>query len=154
MRFVVLTDQSAGSIIPALIQTPEGSRLLRQRMVQNPSTDIPLPGVETWIEAARRGDREALGQAMACFRDYLLLMANAGLDPAFFAKGGASDVVQDTFFQAHRAFGDFRGRSEAEWRNWLRAILGSRLATHRRRFGASSKRRQDGGVTLPAGGAT
>ena len=123
--------------------------MLRQRMVENPSTDIPLPGVETWTEAARRGDREALGQALASFRDYLLLMANDGLEPGLVAKGGASDVVKDTFFRAHRAFGDFRGRSEAEWRNWLRTILARCLAHHRRRFGATAKRRCTLEVPIP-----
>jgi RNA polymerase sigma-70 factor (ECF subfamily) len=118
-------------------------------MVENPSTDVPLPGVETWIEAARRGDREALGQALASFRDYLLLMANDGLEPGVVAKGGASDVVQDTFCRAHRAFGDFRGRSEAEWRNWLRIILIRCLAHHRRRYGATSKRRRALEVPIP-----
>ena len=31
---------------------------------------------DSWIEAARRGDAEALGRALEPFRDYLLLVAN------------------------------------------------------------------------------
>jgi RNA polymerase sigma-70 factor (ECF subfamily) len=110
-------------------------------MVEHTSTDISPAGVETWIEAARRGDREALGRALTSFREYLLLMANEGLEPGLVAKGGASDVVQDTFVRAHRSFGDFRGRSEAEWRNWLRSILVRRLAHQRRRYFLTSKRK-------------
>jgi RNA polymerase sigma-70 factor (ECF subfamily) len=110
-------------------------------MVNIPSLVVPPPGVETWIEAARRGDREALGRALTSFRKYLLLLANERIEPELAAKGGASDIVQDTFFRAHRSFGDFRGGSEAEWRNWLRAILIRTLAHHRRRYDGTSKRR-------------
>lgn len=109
-------------------------------MVQIPSPEAP-PGVETWIEAARRGDREALGHALSSFRNYLMLMAREGLEPWMSAKAGASDIVQETMYRAQRAFGGFHGRSEAEWRHWLRAILVRRLANHRRRYGATSKRR-------------
>jgi RNA polymerase sigma-70 factor (ECF subfamily) len=116
--------------------------VLEPGMVTNRAPDFPTAGVETWIEAARRGDREALGQALSSFRNYLLLMARDGLEPWLAAKGGASDLVQDTFIRAHRSFGGFRGRSEAEWRGWLRAILVRRLAHHRRRYGATAKRRQ------------
>jgi RNA polymerase sigma-70 factor (ECF subfamily) len=110
-------------------------------MVNHRSPELPPASVETWIEAARRGDREALGRALSSFRNYLLLTAREGLEPWLVVKAGASDLVQDTLFRAHRAFGDFRGRSEAEWRNWLRTILVRRLANHRRRYGATSKRR-------------
>ncbi len=59
--------------------------------------------LDSWIEAARRGDREALGQAMLLFRDYLFLVANEGIEPAFKLKGGASDFVQETFFRCNEA---------------------------------------------------
>jgi RNA polymerase sigma-70 factor (ECF subfamily) len=111
-------------------------------MVKFEPHDIPAGTLESWIEAARRGDREALGQALVSFRRYLLLVANEGLEPALAVKGGASDVVQDALVRAHRSFGDFRGRSEAEWRTWLRTILVRRLAHHRRRYHLTSKRRQ------------
>jgi RNA polymerase sigma-70 factor (ECF subfamily) len=117
-------------------------------MVNHRSPDLPPAGIESWIEAARRGDREALGRALSAFRNYLLLMAREGLEPRLVPKGGASDLVQDTLFRAHRAFGDFRGRSEAEWRHWLRTILARRLANHRRRYGATSKRRLEREVPI------
>jgi RNA polymerase sigma-70 factor, ECF subfamily len=103
------------------------------------SHDAP-PGLTSWIEAARRGDREALGRALVSFREYLLLVANEGLEPGLMAKGGASDVVQDTMLRAHRRFADFRGLSEGEWRTWLRTILARSLAHHRRRYSATAKR--------------
>jgi RNA polymerase sigma-70 factor, ECF subfamily len=124
--------------------------MLSQGMVTLESRNAPPPTLESWIEAARRGDREALGQALVSFRDYLLLVAHDGLEPGLVAKGGASDVVQDTFFRAHQSFGDFRGRSAAEWRNWLRAILVRRIAHHRRRYNITSKRRQALEVPIPS----
>jgi RNA polymerase sigma-70 factor (ECF subfamily) len=105
--------------------------------------------LETWIEAARQGDREALGQALVSVRDYLLLVANEGLDPALQAKGNASDLVQETFLLAQRGVGGFRGRTASEWRLWLRTILIRNLAKERRRFGATAKRLVQREVTIP-----
>jgi RNA polymerase sigma-70 factor, ECF subfamily len=69
------------------------------------------------------------------------------MHPALGAKVGASDVVQDTFFLAHRGFAEFRGRSEGEWRHWLRTILVRSLAHQRRRYEWTAKRRQ--GCEIP-----
>jgi RNA polymerase sigma-70 factor (ECF subfamily) len=117
-------------------------------MVEIDSMDAPLPELESWIEAARRGDREALGRALLSVRHYLLLVANEELEPALIARGGASDLVQDTFFRAHRGFADFRGRSGAEWRSWLRTILIRSLARHRRRHSLTAKRARGREVPL------
>src|SRR5262249_9079353 len=105
--------------------------------------------LESWIEAARYGDRDALGRALSSVRDYLLLVANEGLDPALQAKGNASDLVQDTFFLAQRGVGGFRGHTASEWRIWLRSILIRRLAKERRRFKATAKRLIQREVTMP-----
>jgi RNA polymerase sigma-70 factor (ECF subfamily) len=40
----------------------------------------------------------------------------------------ASDLVQETFLDACRDFGQFRGTSEAEWVAWLRKVLLYNLA--------------------------
>jgi RNA polymerase sigma-70 factor, ECF subfamily len=109
------------------------------------------PGLSSWIEAARGGDREALGRALVSFRDYLLLAANEALEPGLMAKGGASDVVQDTMLRAHRGFAGYRGRSEGEWRSWLRAILTRSLAHHRRRYNATAKRQRGREVPIVSG---
>jgi RNA polymerase sigma-70 factor (ECF subfamily) len=103
--------------------------------------DPPPDQLESWIQAARRGDRDALGQALLSLKDYLLLVAKEELEPALRAKGGASDLVQETFCRAQRGFPDFRGRSAAERRGWLRSILVRHLANHRRQFWGTAKRR-------------
>ena len=107
--------------------------------------------LELWIEAARRGDKQALGQALSVCRDYLLLVANDGLKPELRAKGNASDMVQETFLRAQRGIDGFRGRTASEWRHWLRRILVRNLAEEGRRFRATAKRQVQREVTIPEG---
>ena len=66
------------------------------------------------------------------FRSYLLLLARVRLDPMVQAKVGASDVVQQTLFEAHRDLAQFRGRTVGEQAAWLRQILARNLANVRR----------------------
>ena len=95
------------------------------------------------ISAARRGSREALGQTLESCRCYLLSVARDALNPDLQAKGGASDLVQDTFLDAQASFGRFRGNSEGELRAWLRRLLHHRAAKFGRRYRATQKRRVD-----------
>jgi RNA polymerase sigma-70 factor (ECF subfamily) len=94
-----------------------------------------------WLAAARAGSNEALGQALEASRRYLLQIANQLLDTDLQAKGGASDLVQEAFLEAHRDFAQFQGNSEAEFRAWLRQLLRHRLAKLARRFRGVQKRR-------------
>src|SRR5262249_3517953 len=57
------------------------------------------------------------------------------------AKGGASDLVQETFLEAQCAFDRFHGNSEVELRAWLRQLLHHRAAKFRRRYRETQKRR-------------
>jgi RNA polymerase sigma-70 factor, ECF subfamily len=100
------------------------------------------------LERARQGDVEAIGRALEPFRAYLLLVANEELAPTLRAKVGASDLVQEAFLGAHCDLASFRGRTEAEWRMWLRGILTHLLANHRRRYRTAGKRRVDREVPL------
>ncbi len=114
---------------------------MRNQGIRDRYVDDPAPiELESWIEAARLGDRERLGQALLSFRDYLLLVANEEWDPTLQAKAGASDLVQETFVRAQRGFHGFQGRSVAEWKAWLRTILIRHLANQRRRYVATAKR--------------
>ncbi|MBY0525685.1 MAG: sigma-70 family RNA polymerase sigma factor [Gemmataceae bacterium] len=105
---------------------------------------------EDWLSAARAGSQEALGQALEACRRYLLQIAQQELDPALQAKGGASDVVQETFLEAQRDFDHFHGGSEAELRAWLRQLLLHHLYKLARRFRTTQKRAAGREVSLEA----
>jgi RNA polymerase sigma-70 factor (ECF subfamily) len=73
------------------------------------------------------------------FRSYLRLLAQMQLDPRLRSKVDPSDIVQQTMLQAHRAMGDFRGKSDAEAAAWLRQILAHNLAHAVRDFGRDKR---------------
>jgi RNA polymerase sigma-70 factor, ECF subfamily len=102
----------------------------------------PLPDeLEECMRTARAGSAEARGRLLEACRAYLLHVAGAELDARLRAKAGASDLVQDTFLEAHRIFERFEGASLPELQAWLRAILGNKLATFARAFQGTDKRR-------------
>ena len=92
------------------------------------------------LAAARRGNDNALGELLKACRAYLLLVAHQEIAPALMAKAGPSDLVQETFLEARRDFGEFRGLTEAEFLGWLRKILLNNLANFRRRYRRTGKR--------------
>jgi RNA polymerase sigma-70 factor (ECF subfamily) len=92
------------------------------------------------VDAARNGSNEALGELLDQWRNYLLLVANQELGDDLAAKAGASDVVQDAFAQAHRAFHGFGGKSQADLTAWLRQILLHQIFALRRQYFQSLKR--------------
>ncbi len=104
------------------------------------------------LEEARAGDLEVLGLALESCREYLMLIAARGLDADLIAKGGASDLVQDTLLGAYRDFGAFHGRSRDELLAWLCKILRNNLAVHRRRFRGTRKRQVS--LEIPIGGSS
>jgi RNA polymerase sigma-70 factor (ECF subfamily) len=94
----------------------------------------------TLIQAARAGSREALGNVLDAYRNYLLLIAERELGDDLRAKGGASDLVQEAFLEAHKDFAQFQGQTEADLRSWLRTLLLNRLSKFARRYRQTQKR--------------
>lgn len=105
---------------------------------------------QDWLTAARAGSQEALGQALEACRRYLLQIAQQEIDPALQAKGGASDIVQETFLEAQRDFGRFHGDSEDELRAWLRQLLLHQIYKLARRHRTTQKRALGREVPLEA----
>ncbi len=93
-----------------------------------------------WIESAREGDRESLGELFAQCRGYLLAIAHTELDDMLRGKVAVSDVVQETLLRAQQNFAGFRGSGEEELLAWVRQILANYVTDVRRSFRASSKR--------------
>ena len=67
-------------------------------------------------------------------RAYLRILAGMNWNPRLAGKLEPSDVVQETLLQAHKQRPQYRGRSENEWRAWLRAILAHKLSDAQRKF--------------------
>jgi RNA polymerase sigma-70 factor (ECF subfamily) len=101
--------------------------------------EIAVPDEEC-LAKAQRGSPEALGLVLEACRRYLLQIANSELDSRMQTKLGASDLVQETFLEAQRAFDRFQGDSPAELRAWLRAILLNKVADSNRQFRGTAKR--------------
>jgi RNA polymerase sigma-70 factor (ECF subfamily) len=92
------------------------------------------------LAAARNGTDSDLGQLFAASRRYLLLMANRSLDAQLQQKIAPSDLVQETFIDAHRDFHRFEGDSEAELFAWLCNILLHKAADAGRKYRGTAKR--------------
>jgi RNA polymerase sigma-70 factor (ECF subfamily) len=107
--------------------------------------------VARWLAEARSSAADSLGQALEACRGYLLIIAQQELDPELRAKGGASDLVQETFLKAHRHFAQFRGTAEEELLAWLRRLLLNSLADFRRLYQETHKRQAGREVSLPSG---
>jgi RNA polymerase sigma-70 factor (ECF subfamily) len=96
--------------------------------------------VGRWLQQARAGSREAIGLALEACRAYLLAVANRQVDAGLRAKGGASDLVQETFLEAQRDFDRFQGTTDAELRAWLCRLLVNNAANFVRHYRGTDKR--------------
>jgi RNA polymerase sigma-70 factor (ECF subfamily) len=106
------------------------------------------------LAGARAGEPDALGRAFETCRAYLLLVAEKEMAPGLRAKGGASDLVQQTFLEAQQAFGRFRGASHDELLAWLRRLLLNNVANFRRHWQTTAKRRASREVSLDGAAVT
>lgn len=75
------------------------------------------------LQDARRGSEASLGRLMQLHASYLKLVVASQLDDRLRTRVSSSDVVQETFYEAHRDFPAFRGATPEEFLGWLRRIL-------------------------------
>ncbi|MCA9237360.1 MAG: sigma-70 family RNA polymerase sigma factor [Planctomycetales bacterium] len=78
---------------------------------------------EVLLSQALSGSRECFGRLLSLYRNYLKLLVVAQLEKTLRRRLSPSDVVQETFLEANRDFGQFRGTSAGEFCAWLRRIL-------------------------------
>ncbi len=92
------------------------------------------------LSLARAGDGGARGRLLEQYRGYLLLLARLQIGRRLQGKADASDLVQETFLEAHRDFGQFGGTSAGELVGWLRRILATNLANLVRHYLGTRRR--------------
>jgi RNA polymerase sigma-70 factor, ECF subfamily len=86
------------------------------------------------LAEAKVGSEAARGRLFEHHRSYLELLARLELGRRLKTKVDPSDIVQETFLEAHRSFDSFRGVGEREFAAWLRTILARRIAHLVRRY--------------------
>ncbi len=84
--------------------------------------------IQNVLQKAKGGDQDSVGELLGVYRDYLLGIAVARIDPRIRARCNPSDIVQETLLEAFRDFHQFRGGLEREFLAWIRQILANNLA--------------------------
>jgi RNA polymerase sigma-70 factor (ECF subfamily) len=96
--------------------------------------------VEGLVERAVAGDRPALAEVFAGYRQRLRLMVRLRLDRRLQGRVDPSDVLQDAFLDVTRRLPGYVARPEMPFYLWVRLITGQRLlAVHRRHLGAQMR---------------
>jgi RNA polymerase sigma-70 factor, ECF subfamily len=95
---------------------------------------------ETLLVLAKAGSGTALGWLLELYRNYLTLLARLQVGRRLRGKVDVEDLLQETFLEAHRAIGRFRGASEREFLAWLRQILVAALSGQVRRYYGTGRR--------------
>jgi RNA polymerase sigma-70 factor (ECF subfamily) len=80
------------------------------------------------LAQAREGDRDALGRLLEAQRAALHRQAKRQLAGRIAVRVDASDIIQQTFLEAHRSFPQFAGRDARELAAWLQTILDHKVA--------------------------
>ncbi|TWU19680.1 sigma-70 family RNA polymerase sigma factor [Allorhodopirellula heiligendammensis] len=105
---MVATDSSSA---PPLASSPD------------PTSGSNHAGFASLLAQARAGNRDALGELLQWYANYLTILASTQLDRRLRRRLNPSDIVQEAMMAAHQDFGDFRGTSQGELLCWLRTIL-------------------------------
>jgi RNA polymerase sigma-70 factor, ECF subfamily len=79
--------------------------------------------IDKLFASAQAGNTSCLGRLLTLYSNYLKLLIAAQLDDRLRVRVSPSDIVQETFFEAHRDFAQFRGQTPGEFVAWLRRIL-------------------------------
>jgi RNA polymerase sigma-70 factor (ECF subfamily) len=116
-------------------------------MSEKPPADIRF---DELVAAAKSGSNEEIGRLLDSCRTYLLSIANQEMTSRGQPKVTASDVVQETFLEAHRDFASFAGSSVEKLRGWLRQMLLHNIEDSYRRYVGSAKRQASREADLTA----
>ena len=92
------------------------------------------------LREARRGEANCLGKLLQYYGNYLKLLVTTHLDAKLRTRCSPSDIVQESYFEAHRDFEKFQGQTAAEFLAWLRKILVNNMAREVEKHILSAKR--------------
>jgi RNA polymerase sigma-70 factor (ECF subfamily) len=98
------------------------------------------PESDELLRRVRAGDAGLLGPLLDRYRNYLRVLAGVEIDRRLRGKLDASDLVQETFLEAHRDFARFQGTTGPELARWLRRILAHNLANAVRHYRGTQSR--------------
>lgn len=115
------------------------------RVVENPDKDASSnrnEEVRALLATVSMGGLTAAPQLLAIYRPYLLAVAERELESGLRPKAGASDLVQQTMFEAWASLPRFDpGAFPAEnLARWLRQLLPNNLSDFRRKYWDTDKR--------------
>jgi RNA polymerase sigma-70 factor (ECF subfamily) len=114
-------------------------------MPESSSTNLPQ-----LLARARTGDAGAREALFEKCRAYVGVVARSQVESWLRTKVDASDLVQQTLLDAHRALHEFQGTTEAEWCAWLKRILAHNAADFVRHYRGTAKRQARREVPLHA----
>jgi RNA polymerase sigma-70 factor (ECF subfamily) len=104
------------------------------RVAANPSETLNL------LARARSGDRDALNDIFARYRERLRRMIDIRLDWRLQARIDASDVIQDAFLDVATRLDDYLRDPKLPLFLWLRLVVGEQLTNlHRHHLGAQMR---------------
>ncbi len=98
------------------------------------------PSASHLLARARQANGEGVGALLELYRDYLGVVARARLGARLRGIVNPSDLVQQTFLEAWRDFGQFEGTTAAQLQAWLRRILAHNVAALAERHVQAQKR--------------
>jgi RNA polymerase sigma-70 factor (ECF subfamily) len=81
------------------------------------------------LKQARQGDREALGRLLEAQRATLYRLAQRQLEGRIAVRVDASDIIQQTFLEAHRGFAQSAAQDAQDLAAWLKSILDHKVAS-------------------------
>ena len=95
---------------------------------------------EALLRRAREGGSDALGELILRYSGRLRAMVDLRLDRRLAGRVDASDVLQETFLDAARAFAEYREQPDRSFYVWLRCIAERRLVDiHRQHLGVQAR---------------
>ena len=105
--------------------------------------------VATSLSQSHRGNKAALQNLLSHYRSYLSLLARLRMNRGLQVRVDASDVVQETQFEAARRMRDFLDREPMPFGVWLRKMAHERLLNIRRQHLGAKRRAAQREVALP-----